>query len=37
MRSKATGEADRSIRRILAMPIPDFIDQLRRQGHLTDK
>ena len=37
MRSKTTGEADRSIRRILAMPIPDFIDQLRRQGRLTDK
>ena len=37
LRSKATGEVDRSIRRILTMPIPDFIDQLRRQGHLTDK
>ncbi len=37
MSGKATGAADLNIRRILMMPIPKFIAQLRDQGHLTDK
>jgi hypothetical protein len=37
MDDKATAEVDRNIRRVLAMPVPDFLAQLRRQRFLDDE